>query len=186
MTLEEIVAYERQRYVKFYVDAKRAHATVQKNTVGELLISIKNEALPYPYRYMRVDLISNDDNGSPQISEVVLEPNLAFEPKGFSFGSFQVEVYPFAWCRVQIAFDKPPASVQQIEGFITRWLDVEDKNEGDPDGVHGAIHSATQIETDGTWWFLTADFGTAPPDVLIELIELLAGQGMSRIILQAG
>jgi len=186
MGVEEIIGAARQRYVDFFSETKVSVTAMEADTVSELLISINNEGIPYPYRYIRADLVSKNGDGSLKINEIRVDSDETVEPTGFNFGPFQVEIYPFAWCSVQVLFDKEPPNVNQIEGWITRWLDIEDSWKGDIMGLSGAVHSFSPIETNGSWWFLTADFGTAPADALIEFIELLASQGMSRIILKAG
>ena len=186
MSIEAVISAERQRYVDFYSEAKAALSANREDVIGELLISINNDKIPYPYRYVRADLVSKGEDGRPAVSEVQIDADPAFEARGYNFGAFQVEVYPFTWSNVQFVFDKPPRSVQQIEDWITRWLDVEDRGLASHGGLSGAIHSFSQIETNGQWWFLTGDSGTAPADALIEFIELLASQGMSRIVLKAG
>lgn len=70
-----------------------------EETVGELLISIKNEAIPYPYRYLRVDVMSTSPDGLPKPYKVKIDIDPSVEAKGFNFGEFIVEVYPFTWCR---------------------------------------------------------------------------------------
>lgn len=186
MSIEAVISAERQRYVNFYIEAKATLSANSEDVVGELLVSINNDEIPYPYRYVRADLVSKGENGLPALSEVRIDVDPAFEARGYNFGAFQVEVHPFIWSSVQVVFDKPPRSVQQIEGWITRWLDVEGDGATSHDGLSGAVHSFSQIETNGQWWFLTGDFGTAPADALVEFIELLAAQGMSRIVLKAG
>lgn len=156
------------------------------NTSTFALDQCSSQSCPYPYRYVRADLVSKGENGQPALSEVRIDTDPAFESRGYNFGALRLEVYPFTWSRVQIAFDKPPRSVQQIEGWITRWLDVEDRGAASHDGLSGAVHSFSQIETNGQWWFLTGDFGTAPADALLEFIELIASQGISRIVLKEG
>ncbi|MEV8520938.1 hypothetical protein ABZR86_14170 [Dyella marensis] len=186
MSIEDVISAERQRYVNFYVEAKAGLSASREDVVGELLISINNDQIPYPYRYVRADFVSKGDNGQPQVSEVRIDADPAFEARGYNFGAFQVEVRPFTWSSVQVVFDKPPQNLQQIEGWITRWLDVEDCGAMSQDGLSGAVHSFSQIESNGRLWFLTGDFGTAPADALIQFIELIASQGMSRIALKAG
>jgi len=186
MNIEAVIGAERQRYVSFYAEAKARLAMSQPNVVGELLISINNEEVPYPYRYIRADIVSKSESGETELSEVRLDTDPAFEARGYNFGAFQVEIHPFTWSCVQVVFDKAPRSVQQIEGWITRWLDVDNLGTAEHQGLSGAVHSFSQIESNGQWWFLTADFGTAPADAMIEFIELLASQGMSRIVLKAG
>jgi hypothetical protein len=186
MGIEAIISAERERYVDFYVETKARLTGSQADVVGELLISINNEDIPYPYRYVRADIVSKGEDGSPRVSEVRIDTDPAFEARSYNFGAFQVELYPFTWSSVQVVFDKPPRNVRQIEGWITRWLDVDDRGGGGPEGLSGAVHSFSPIESNGQWWFVTGDFGTAPADALIEFIELLASQGMSRIVLKAG
>ncbi|GGY19645.1 hypothetical protein GCM10008098_09990 [Rhodanobacter panaciterrae] len=186
MGIEAVIAAERQRYVDFYAETKARLTASGSDVVGELLISINNDEIPYPYRYVRADIVSKGDDGAPQLSEVRIDTDPAFEATGYNFGAFQVEVYPFTWCSVQVVFDKPPKSESQIEDWITRRLDVDDRGGTGLDGLSGAVHSFSPVESNGEWWFLTADFGTAPADALIEFIELLASQGMSKIVLKAG
>lgn len=187
VNLRAVIAAERQRYVDFYIEAKCRFATTERDVVGELLVSVNNEAIPYPHRYIRVDIMyRHGEDETARLCQVVLEPNENFQPTGFKFGEFQVDIYPFSWESIQVAFDKAPKDVKQIESWITYWLDVEDKRIDSQADLSGAIHSFTRIETNGEWWFLTGDFGTAPVDALIELIELLASQGMSIVILKAG
>jgi hypothetical protein len=185
MGIEAVIGSERQRYVTFFAEAKAKLSSSRENVISELLMSINSDAIPYPYRYIRADIVSKSESGSPELSELRVDTDPLFEPRGYNFGAFQVEIHAFTWSRVQIVFDKPPRSIQQIEGWITRRLDVEDCGANRHQGLSGAVHSFTQIESNGQWWFLTADFGTAPADAMIEFIELLASQGMSRIVLKA-
>jgi hypothetical protein len=186
VSIEAVISAERERYVSFYTEAKASLSASREDVVGELLISINNNEIPYPYRYVRADIVAKGESGQPELSEVRLDTDPAFEARRYNFGAFQMEVYPFTWSAVQVVFDKPPRNVQQIEGWITRWLDVDDRGATSHQGLSGAVHSFSQIESNGQWWFLTGDFGTAPADALIEFIELLASQGMSRIVLKAG
>jgi hypothetical protein len=186
MSIEKIFAKERDRYVQFLVETRTKIINEAEKTVSELLISINNEAIPYPYRYLRVDVMSTSPDGLPKPYEVKIDIDPAFEAKGFNFGEFIVEVYPFTWNAVQILVDKPINNLKQLEGWITRWLDVEDKNIENEQGLGQTIHSFTPIDHHGEWWYLTGDFGSAPADALLEFVELLAGQGISRIIIKSG
>lgn len=186
MSIEAVIEAERERYVAFYMKTKASVLSARKEVAGELLIAIDNESIPYPYRYVRADIVSKGEDGQAEVNEVRLDVDPGFESRRYDFGDFQVDVYPFTWSNVQIVFNNPPQDVQQIEGWITRWLDIEDRGTAAHDGLSGAIHSFSQIESNGQWWFQTADFGTAPTDALIEFIELIASQGVSHIVLKAG
>jgi hypothetical protein len=186
VSIEAVISTERERYVSFYSEAKASLSADREDVVGELLISINNDEIPYPYRYFRADLVAKGQNGQPELTEIQLDTDPAFEACRYDFGAFQVELYPFAWSAVQVVFDKPPRIVEQIEDWITHWLDVDDRGATSHQGLSGAIHSFSQVESNGQWWFLTGDLGTAPADALIDLIDLLASQGMSRIALKEG
>ncbi len=139
--------------------------------------------MAYPYRYLRVDILSKTTDNTPKPHKLHIELDPEFEPKTFNFGYFTVEVYPFTWNAIQILFNKPIHNIKQLEDWITRWLDIADKNPENELELSGAVHSFTPIERYGEWWYLTADFGSAP-NALIEFIELLASQGMSKIIIK--
>jgi len=186
MKLSQIFEQERNRYVQFLVETRTRLASESEGTVGELLLSINNEAIPYPYRYVRVDIISKGPDGLPKPGEVVIDIDEAFEAREFNFGAFAVEVYPFTWDSVQVLVNGPIKDSRQLEGWITRWLDVEDKNPPGPFGTSQAIHSFSPVESQDGWWYLTGDFGSAPAGALSEFIELLAGQGMTRIVIRGG
>jgi len=185
VSIETIIAAERERYIAFFTAAVGNLRASEKDIATELLISIDNETIPYPYRYFRADVVAKEADGQPKLFQLATNPDDAFEPTGFNFGAFQVEVYPFTWDSVQIVFDRAPI-LAQLEGWITRWLDVDEVGPHRAAGLDGAVHAFSQVETNGEWWYLTADFGTAPADALIEFIELMASQGMTRIVLKYG
>ncbi len=186
MSIEKIFDRERERYVEHFVNTRSNIAKEYPNTSGELLVSLNNETIPYPYRYLRIDVISRLDDDSSKIYEIKIDIDPDFQQRGFNFGSFSVEIYPFSWDSIQIVVNKPLQNTHQLEGWITRWLDVEDKHSEDSRQISHAIHSFSQIDNTGNWWYLTGDFGTAPKEALIEFIELMAGEGMTRIVLKSG
>jgi hypothetical protein len=185
MSIEQIISNEQKRYVEFLAKARQKITADNPQTVGELLTSINNEEIAYPYRYVRVDVMSKSHDGTPEPYEIKLDIDPNFEAKGFNFGSFIVELYPFTWNSVQILVNKP-INTKQLEGWITRWLDIEDNNQPDALGNCQAVHSFSPIEQSGEWWYLTGDFGSAPAAALIEFVELMASQGMSRIVIKSG
>jgi hypothetical protein len=50
MSIRDIFSNERDRYVNFLVETSTKLREVEPKTVWELLVSINNEAIPYPYR----------------------------------------------------------------------------------------------------------------------------------------
>ena len=186
MNLHSLLEGERTRYVDHLVRA-HAHAAAQSAAcVAELLLSINSEAIPYPYRYLRVDQMQAGADGKPQPCEVRVGLAPAFEPRQFKFGDLVLEVHPFTWNSVRILFDQPIRDSAGLDTWITTRLDIDGRNPDAQSGLSRAIHSFTQVARVGTWWQLTGDFGTAPIEALVEFIELLAGQGSRRILITGG
>lgn len=183
MSVVSIISAERERYAAHF-EAVAANVTSKGSVhARELLIAINNDALAYPYRYLRADLIERSADGSDRLYEVWLDPQRDFEATGFQLGPVTIEIYPFTWCSVQIAFDRPLPDLIKLEALLTAWLDVDD-GKASPTGIANAIHSVSPIESDGQLWFLTIDFGTAAADTLLDLIDFLANEGMvGRIII---
>jgi hypothetical protein len=78
MGVEQIFAKERERYVRFLLETLREIES-REAAVGELLISLNSDTIPYPYRYLRVDVMSRTSGGAPVPHEVGLAPDPAFE-----------------------------------------------------------------------------------------------------------
>lgn len=181
MSVVSIVSAERDRYASYFETAFEDVRRGNAQSVRELLLSINNETLPYPYRYLRVDALGTRPDGTPQPYEFWLDPSPEAEARGFQLGPVTVEIHPFTWCATQVAFDRAP-DIGKLEGFLEAWLDTDDARATGDSGSSNAIHSATPVESNGELSYLTVDFGTAPADALLDLIDFLANEGADRII----
>jgi hypothetical protein len=185
MSVVSVIEAERERYVSYFESVVTDYAARASEVARELLIEVNSEALNYPYRYLRADLISKGADNSPQLSEIWLDPAPDAEGRGFQLGPVGIEIYPFTWCATQIAFNRPLDDLSKLEAFLTNLLNVEDRST-DPLGVANAIHSVTPLEQNGQFWFFTIDFGTAPAGALLDLIDFLENEAMAdRIIIQS-
>lgn len=128
-------------------------------------------------------MLGETPDGATRVLEPRLDPREDVQGRAFELGSVTLEIHPFTWCAVQVAFDRQLSDESLIGDFLDKWLDLEDTayNRGEP--LSDAIHSATQIETDGTFWFLTIDFGTASADALLDLLDILVNDGASRVVM---
>jgi hypothetical protein len=177
------ISAERERYVAYFEAVAADVASKGSAHARELLIAINNDALAYPYRYLRADLIEKAADGSDRLYDVWLDPQKDAEAMGFQLGPVRIEIYPFTWCSIQIAFDRPLPDLAKFEALLTAWLDIDDARTS-PTGVANAIHSVSPLESDGQLWFLTIDFGSAATDTMLDLIDFLANEGMvERIII---
>lgn len=186
MTITSLIGDVRRRYIEFFTAARDRISASEGDVATEVLVALNNEQIPYPYRYLRVDVLSKNSHDAIKPFELTLDPDPNFEATEFKFGGVQVVIYPFSWNRAQIVFEKAIADEQQLDRFITRWLDVEETEARAYDNLSGAAHSFTPVESNGEWWYLTVDFGTAPVEAMIEFIEILASHGMTRVTVKAG
>ena len=186
MNIRTLFESERARYVSHLLNARSKAELEFPGCVSELLLSINNEAIPYPYRYLRVDLLHPAPDGNPQPCEVRVGLDPAFQAKQFDYGSFVVEVRPFTWNSVHVLFDRPVPDDELLDSWISDRLDIESKSVDSEGGLSLAVHSFTQLGRDGDWWHLTGDFGTAPAEALVQFVELLASQGATRIVITGG
>lgn len=186
MSIEAVIRREQQRYVDFFTGAKAALQNENREVQAEVLISQPDEALPYPYRYMRVDASHLNSEGKWAFNMLHLGSDPEVEPRRYDCGTFQLDIYPFAWSDMQIIFDKPPADIGRIENWITRWLDVDNTGVHAHSGLGGVVHNFFRVEQRDSLWILMGDMGTAPPEALLELLTELGRQGMSHIVLAGG
>lgn len=181
MSVVSIVRTERDRYSNYFEAAFESVKADDAQCVRELLIAINGEALPYPYRYLRLDALKKKPDGTDHAYEFWLDPSPEAEARSFQLGPVAVEIYPFTWCAAQVAFDRAP-DIGKLEAFLTAWLDTSDSRGSGGAGPANAIHSASPVESNGELSFLTIDFGTAPADALLDLIDFLGNEGADRII----
>lgn len=129
----------------------------------------------------------------------------------FNLGTVTVEIHPFTWCAAQIQFNHALSDESVITEFLEEWMDPQDRAYDNGDPFAYAIHFATQIQqstaeseaapeaatgrstelyaaeewdeddTNPLLSTLTIDFGTAPAEALIDLIERLTLDGATHI-----
>ncbi|MDP9415842.1 MAG: hypothetical protein M3Q08_17525 [Pseudomonadota bacterium] len=101
MSVTSMVSAERERYARYFETAFANVRSSNPQCARELLIAINNEALPYPYRYLRLDAIEKCSDGTDRPYEFWLDPPQDAEARGFQLGPVAVEIYPFTWCSIR-------------------------------------------------------------------------------------
>ena len=113
------------------------------------------------------------------------EPNTAIEfvpdaevfrgPATFVDGDLSVEFDSVSWDNMTLSF--PPGLIQaaNLNSWFNRWLDV-DRDPGDLSVTSGIIHSVS-VTRGG----ISVDFGTAPSEAAVELLELLRAHGAGDV-----
>ncbi|KVH07371.1 hypothetical protein CFB52_027420 [Burkholderia sp. AU18528] len=186
VAVESILEAERDRYLQFFRSTVSQLQTSVRNVATEVLISINNDRIPYPYRYLRVDALAKDERDQIKPYEFAIDPDPAFVAEIFRFRAFDLNLHPFTWNRLQVVFDRQPPETFALDNWITTWLDVGECGGNSVDGLAGAIHGASQVESNDHWSFFTVDFGTAPTTALMHLLDIIAKRGVKQIFLKAG
>lgn len=133
----------------------------------------------------------------------------------FNLGTVTVEIHPFTWCAAQIQFNHALSDESVITEFLEEWMDPQDRAYDNGEPFAFAIHFATQIQqstaeseappeaatgrstelyaaeewdeddTNPRLSTLTIDFGTAPAEALLDLIERLTLDGATEILIRS-
>lgn len=188
ISLISLIESAQARYTDYFFDAVARAKSDNPDVVSEFLIPLSDDSIPYPYRHFRADLMGEDEEDNTRAVELWQDPPTEdHDPESrayaFDLGIVKIEIHPFTWCSVQIGFDHALSDEAVLGDFLDQWFDPEDRayHRGEP--LSGAIHSATRVETLGSVSSLTIDFGTAPTDALIELLETLAADGATHLII---
>lgn len=123
-------------------------------------------------------------DGTPKLFAADMDVDPKFVPARYQVAGVDVQVNPFTWNALQIAINRQIADLTEIERWASRWLDVEQSNVEDDDGLTNVIHSISQLERAGDWWAMDVDLGSASSDALFEFISILADHGVTQVILQ--
>lgn len=100
--------------------------------------------------------------------------------------NLHVVVSPFVWNGVEITCSTFDPSCVSFSNWFLKWMDPEDKKEKDSFGLHGIIHSlSVEQSPEPDKSKLNVDFGSAPTDSLIELLNLLHLQGNEKLYLDS-
>lgn len=113
--------------------------------------------------------------GSDTVVELGETPKTFRGPASFESDGLSVEFDSVSWDAVEVSAEPSIVWSQDFEAWFERWLDAE-KTPNDGEVVTGIIHSVA-ITNSG----LQIDFGTAPPEAALELIELLRHNGARSV-----
>ena len=134
---------------------------------------------PLPHRF---DVLEAD--GDSRL--VVAQRQLKFEPFEFELSGMSVSVAPFTWDWLTLAVEGDAARATQVAAeWFLHWFDAEDEQVPGDDGLHGVVHYMGDPKPVDGGVELRIDFGSAPDEVVDDLLFALAEAGMTRASLRA-
>ncbi|MET0637957.1 MAG: hypothetical protein ABWZ25_18135 [Chitinophagaceae bacterium] len=174
INMEELLQKQRTQYIENFKVGFAQKGT--KKSAIEIMLQItsdQNRNLPEVFQLNRFDMLTVNDAGKYDITEFNLSKDSVwmFDPMRFPFRGIQVEIHPFVWNGCEISCNDFP-QVKYSE-WAARWLDMEDSKDVGTDGFQNVIHSVTFPQLKNGKWTTSIDFGSAPPDALMELLEIL-------------
>lgn len=154
-----------------FVDQQRAG---HDNGGPEVKFELTEDSDFFGHAYC-ADYASPEDGG--HVVELSPDEEISFDPLQVSFGEMEMAVTRLAWHDMTFSL---PQGAQVAPDRIAPWFETWfDPNEErfDPDTrFSGNIHALT-LDADG----MNVDFGTAPLDAFIELVELLEAEGCKAV-----
>jgi hypothetical protein len=178
-TFFEQAARRRDRYLSFYRRSIEELKTEPSFGV-ELLVQPNGRTTPAPFCLMRIDIISGGP-ATPQIRRIADSVEETSSSVTFQLPSgVQVQQRAFSWEALRLKFSGPRFKIESLQGWLTRWLDVEEVREPDSSGLSGVVHDLAWTTDQGTWQ-LDVDLGSASIEALEDLLSGVATAGVTSI-----
>jgi len=173
----------RDRYLAFFRKGIRARRETQPSATPELLLLPDgNEQLPDLYRLYRMDLIWKNEQDQHRMNEFNLDPlpEMPAVLEG-SVGNMSVVFYPVVWNAFEFRFPNIESDWAEFDRWYQKWLNLDDTNFRDSDGLSGVVHHAARPQIEGEMLVIPVDFGSAPVNAVIELLQVLATAGVQKV-----
>lgn len=171
---EDLVVRVRDHYLEQFWEL--ADQASKRCTVGTAELKIQlNGPSEFYKRLCCVDYITND--GKFEVIQFAVERFLLFDPITFDCGRATLLVDHLRWDDVVIEHDLPNAPADTIERWFEHWFDPEDAAMRQTEIIHSLLLEPAQI---------SIDMGTAPPEALYEMLELLEHAGARTLRITAG
>lgn len=169
----------RQHYLRALLDTFAGYGASRQPSSLEVMLELQREE-PLPFRLYRVDMASNV-NGENHLQEVNPSTHLRFEPFTVEVNDdLAVEVRPMNWNGVEV-FANAELNTSAFEDWALKWLDFDDRQPQDEDGLQGVIHSVTMQESEVGTSRVAVDWGSAPLAALEELLQVVSKCGATKV-----
>jgi hypothetical protein len=170
----------RDVYLRHYCEAIDRWSANHDKVVPEVLIELGGPSSALIRKLTRVDIIWGGAE-RPSVVEVNVDP----VPTEHSIlrmpGSPEIELFPFVWNACELVFSEPLGLRPDFDLWYDKWMDVADNHEPGDHRLSGVVHSVTVPKQTSACWSFSVDFGSAPVDTLIELLELHSWRPASLI-----
>jgi hypothetical protein len=130
--------------------------------------------------------MASNVNGQFNMTEVNTDTHISFEPfNDCSESGLIFRLHPVVWNGVEFNCAGEFADVSGLERWGIRWLDIDEVGPKNEIGLLGAIHSLTQPEFDSGRTSFSVDFGSAPLQAFVELLDVLKAMDASDLAISS-
>jgi hypothetical protein len=170
----------REVYMSAYRQALSKAAKGHDAAVPEVKVEATEEKLRKPYRYYTLDIFCKRAEKSHPI-EVNLASANAMAPVRENWQGLDVTLHPFVWNGLEFRLDGDLADDARLVAWMDKWMDVAEKKPKDRNRFSQIAHNVTQPEKRQAGWTFSVDFGSAPLDAFVELVEVVRATGAKRL-----
>jgi hypothetical protein len=171
---------ERESYLAIYLraisEARRAH----DEAVPEVKVETTKEKFRKPYRYYTLDIFCRRGDKSGPI-EVNIAAASAFPRVRENWQGLDVTLHPFVWNGLEFRLDGDLADEARLLAWMDKWMDLPERKPKDENRLSQIVHNVTQPERTQSGWSFSVDFGSAPLDAFVELIDVVRASGAKRL-----
>ena len=171
---------ERENYHSIYLQAICDARGQHDAAVPEVRIETTQERLRKPYRHYTLDIFCRRGDKSEPV-EVNLASASAFDSVSETWQGLEVTLHPFVWNGLEFRLDGNLADDARLLAWMDRWMDVAESKPRNENQLSEIVHNVTQPERTRGGWSFSVDFGSAPLDAFVELIEVLRASGAKKL-----
>lgn|SRR5690242_17469402 len=170
----------RELYMTAYRQALSKAAQGHDSALPEVKVEATEEKLRKPYRYYTLDIFCKRADKSGPI-EVNLASADAMTPVRENWQGLDVTLHPFVWNGLEFRLDGDLADDARLVAWMDKWMDIAEKKPRDANRLSQIAHNVTQPEKRKAGWTFSVDFGSAPLDAFVELIDVVRATGAKRL-----
>jgi hypothetical protein len=171
---------ERENYLSVYLRGIAKARDKHDVAVPEVKIETTKEKLRKTSRYYILDIFCRRGDQSGPI-EVNLAAAAAFRPVSESWQGLDVTLHPFVWNGLEFRLDGDLADEAGLLAWMNKWMDIPERKPKDENRLAQIVHNVTQPERTVSGWSFSVDFGSAPLDAFVELIDVVRASGTKRL-----
>ena len=171
---------EREHYLSAYLRAIAEARRSNDVALPEVKVETAREKFRKPYRYYTLDLFCRRGDKSGPV-EVNLASAKQRPPVSENWQGMDVTLHPFVWNGLEFRLDADLADDAPLVAWMDKWMDLGEKKPRDDQRLSQIVHNVTQPQRTDAGWSFSVDFGSAPLDAFVELIEVLRASGAKRL-----